>query len=126
MQYRTPLATARGLGSAREGVGHWKLQRLTALGNLILVAWFLLSCISLAGSGYAELRAWLASPVSASLMVLLVVSATTHARLGVQVVIEDYVHHEGLRIAALAALTLAAVALATAAVVAILKVSLGS
>jgi len=123
---RSPLAKARGLGAARSGVGHWTHQRLTALSNLLLVLWFVFSALALAGADYLEVRAWLASPVSASLMILLVISTFYHARLGVQVVIEDYVHHEGAKLAALAALTLVVVALAVTCIVAVLKVSLGS
>jgi succinate dehydrogenase / fumarate reductase membrane anchor subunit len=123
---RSPLAKARGLGAARSGVGHWTHQRLTAISNLLLVLWFVFSALALAGADYLEVRAWLASPVSASLMILLVISTFYHARLGVQVVIEDYVHHEGAKLAALAALTLVVVALAVTCIVAVLKVSLGS
>jgi succinate dehydrogenase / fumarate reductase membrane anchor subunit len=90
------------------------------------VLWFLFSAVALAGAGYAEVRAWLAAPVPASLMILLVISTFYHARLGVQVVIEDYVHHEGAKLAALAALTLVVIALAVACIVAVLKVSIGS
>jgi len=90
------------------------------------VLWFVFSAIALAGADYLEVRAWLASPVSASLMILLVISIVYHARLGVQVVIEDYVHHEGARVASLAAVTLVAIALAVACIVAVLKVSIGS
>jgi len=123
---RSPLAKARGLGAARSGVGHWTHQRLTAISNLLLVLWFVFSAMALAGADYVEVRAWLASPVSASLMILLVISTVYHARLGVQVVIEDYVHHEGARMASLAAVTLLAAALAVACIVAVLKVSIGS
>jgi succinate dehydrogenase / fumarate reductase membrane anchor subunit len=123
---RSPLAKARGLGAARSGVGHWTHQRLTAISNLLLVLWFVFSAMALAGADYLEVRAWLASPVSASLMILLVISTVYHARLGVQVVIEDYVHHEGARVASLAAVTLLAVALAVACIVAVLNVSIGS
>jgi len=128
MATRSPLAKARGLGAARSGVGHWTHQRLTAVSNLLLELWFVFSALALAlaGAGYAEVRAWLASPLSASLMILLVISTFYHARLGVQVVIEDYVHHEGAKLAALAALTLIVVALAVACIVAVLKVSIGS
>jgi succinate dehydrogenase / fumarate reductase, membrane anchor subunit len=126
MSTYSPLVKARGLGSARAGVGHWTHQRLTAIANLLLVLWFLFSAVALAGAGYAEVRAWLAAPVPASLMILLVISTFYHARLGVQVVIEDYVHHEGLKLAALAGLTLATIALAVACIVAVLKVSIGS
>jgi succinate dehydrogenase / fumarate reductase membrane anchor subunit len=126
MRSHPPIVKARGLGAARAGVGHWTHPRLTAIGNLLLVLWFVLSAIALAGADYAEVRAWLASPVAATLMILLVISTFYHARLGVQVVIEDYVHHEGAKLAALAALTLVVVALAVACIVAVLKVSIGS
>ncbi len=126
MQLRTPLAQIRGLGSAREGVGHWKMQRLTAVANVVLVSWFLISSVSLAGASYEETRAWLASPLSATCMLLLTTSAFYHAKLGLQVVIEDYVHHEGIKLAALLGITLACVALGVACAVAILKTSLGS
>ena len=96
----TPLARARGLGAAHGGVGHWKLQRLTAMSNAVLVLWFAFSAMALAGAGYEEVRAWLASPVTATLMILLVLSVFQHAPLGLQVIIEDYVHHPGIRIAA--------------------------
>ena len=126
MQLRTPIAQIRGLGSAREGVEHWKMQRLTAVANVLLVIWFLISAVSLAGATYDEARAWLASPVSASLMLLLIGSAFYHAKLGLQVVIEDYVHHEGAKIASLTAVTLGCIALGVACAVAVLKISLGS
>jgi succinate dehydrogenase / fumarate reductase membrane anchor subunit len=126
MASRTAIAKARGLGSAREGFGHWKLPRLTALGNVPLVLWFVFSAMALAGSSYAEFVAWLSSPLSATLMILLIASTFYHARLGVQVVIEDYVHHEGSRVASLAAVTLIIAALAAACIVAVLKVSIGS
>ncbi|MGI9491114.1 MAG: succinate dehydrogenase, hydrophobic membrane anchor protein [Geminicoccaceae bacterium] len=126
MQLRTPIAQTRGLGSAKEGVGHWKMQRLTALANIALVIWFLISAVSLAGATYEETRAWLASPMPTSLMLMLVISAFYHAKLGVQVVIEDYVHHEGIKLAALTAVTLLCIAFGIACAVAVLKTSLGS
>jgi succinate dehydrogenase / fumarate reductase membrane anchor subunit len=125
MAYRTPIAKVRGLGAARAGVGHWKMQRLTAISNLVLVLWFVFSAMALSGSGYEQVRAWLASPVSATLMVLLIISTFYHARLGLQVVIEDYVHHEGARIASLAALVLIAFGLAVACIVAVLAIAVG-
>jgi len=126
MQQRSPIASVRGLGAAREGVGHWKLQRLTALANVPLVLWFVFSAMALSSSDYEAVRAWLSSPITASLMVMLIISLFTHARLGVQVVIEDYVHHEGVKMASLAALTLAVWALGVACIIAVLKVAIGS
>jgi succinate dehydrogenase / fumarate reductase membrane anchor subunit len=122
----TPLARARGLGAARGGLGHWKAQRLTAISNAVLVLWFVFSAMALAGAGYDEIRAWLASPVAATLMILLIVSVFYHAPLGLQVIIEDYVHHPGIRIAAVILVRLVVAGLAVACIVAILMVALGS
>ena len=125
MAYRTSIARVRGLGAAHAGSGHWKAQRLTAIANLLLVLWFLFSAMALAGSGYVQMRAWLSSPISASLMVLLIVSTFSHARLGLQVVIEDYVHHEGLKIASLTAVALVVFGLGAACIVAVLTIAAG-
>ena len=125
MAYRTPIAKVRGLGAARSGLQHWKMQRLTALANVLLVLWFMFSAIALSGSGYGQVRAWLGSPVTASLVVLLIISTFYHARLGLQVVVEDYVHHEGARIASLVAIALIVLALAVACIVAVLTVAVG-
>ena len=125
MAYRTPIAKVRGLGAARSGLQHWKMQRLTAISNVLLVLWFMFSAMALSGSGYDQVRAWLASPVTASLVVLLIISTFYHARLGLQVVVEDYVHHEGARIASLVAIALIVLALAVACIVAVLTVAVG-
>ena len=125
MSLQTAIGRVRGLGSAREGVGHWKLQRLTAISNFVLVLWFVFSAASLAATDYETVRGWLASPVSATLMILLVISTFTHARLGLQVVVEDYVHHEGLKIGSIALLHLIIFGLGVACVVAVLMVATG-
>jgi succinate dehydrogenase / fumarate reductase, membrane anchor subunit len=125
MAYRTPIAKVRGLGAARSGLQHWKMQRLTAVSNVLLVLWFMFSAMALSGSGYDQVRAWLGSPVTASLVVLLIISTFYHARLGLQVVVEDYVHHEGARIASLVAIALIVLALAVACIVAVLTVAVG-
>jgi len=125
MAYRTPIAKVRGLGAARSGLQHWKMQRLTAISNVLLVLWFMFSAMALSGSGYEQVRAWLASPVTASLVVLLIISTFYHARLGLQVVVEDYVHHEGARIASLVAIALIVLALAVTCIVAVLTVAVG-
>jgi len=126
MALQTAIGRVRGLGSAREGVAHWKAQRLTAIANLVLVLWFVLAAASLADTSYETVRAWLASPLAATLMILFVISIFYHARLGVQVVIEDYVHHEGIKIVSLALVALVAFGLAVACVVAVLSVSFGT
>jgi succinate dehydrogenase / fumarate reductase membrane anchor subunit len=126
MALQTSIGKVRGLGAAREGTGHFKAQRLSAISNIVLVLWFVFSLATLPGSGYEQVRAWLGQPLPAILMILLIISVFYHARLGVQVVIEDYVHHEGTRVASLVALTLAAFGLAVACIVAVLRVMLGS
>ena len=126
MSAHTPLARARGLGAAHDGLGHWKAQRLTALANMVLLLWFVFSAATLAGAGYHEVRALLASPLATTLMILLIISVFYHAPIGLQVIVEDYVHHPGIRIAALILIRLLVCALAVACIVAVLMVALGS
>lgn len=93
MSLRTPLARVRHLGSAKDGTHHWWLQRVTAIALVPLALWFVASVVSLAGAGHAEVAAWAGGPLTATLLVLLLVATFYHAVLGLQVVIEDYVHH---------------------------------
>jgi succinate dehydrogenase / fumarate reductase membrane anchor subunit len=120
---RTDLARARGLGSAKEGTGHWWAQRLTAIALVPLTLWFTASVIALAGADLAAVRAWIANPVSAVLLLVLIAATFHHAQLGTQVVIEDYVHTEWLKIAAIVAVKFAAVLLAAIAAFAVLKIA---
>lgn len=122
---RTPLGRVRGLGAARSGTGHFWLQRLTAVATLALSIVFVGLLISLAGASHAAVTATLANPVVAILMLLFVISATVHMRIGMQVIIEDYVHHEGAKIAALMGNTFFAVVIGLSAVFALLKISFG-
>ena len=123
---RSTRAAARGLGSARHGTGHWILQRLTAIASVFTVLWFVAAMVSLSGAPYAEIRAWLGSNFNATMMILLVVSAYWHGALGLQTIIEDYVHGPALKLGSLVAVKLLAFALATSSIVAILKVAIGS
>ncbi len=100
----TPLGRVRGLGSAKSGTHHWLLQRFTAAGNILLVLWFLFSLTQFAGFDYDSLRGWIGQPLVAVPLMLMVVSVFWHFRIGLQVLIEDYVHDEGLKFAALALL----------------------
>jgi succinate dehydrogenase / fumarate reductase membrane anchor subunit len=126
MATRTHAVRFNAQGSAREGLAHWKLQRVTAIATAILGLWLVVSCISLAGAGYAEVRAWLARPIDTTLMILLVVAAFWHAHLGLREIVLDYVHRRGTKLASLIVLGFAIVAVGVASIVAILKVSFGS
>ena len=120
---RSPLGRARGLGSAKDGVEYWWLQRVTAGALAPLTVWFIASLIAHIGGDYASLLAWLRTPMAALLMALLMVTLFHHTALGLQVVIEDYVH-SGMKIPALLAVRLACLALAAAGVLATLRIAL--
>lgn len=87
----TSIGQVRGHGSAHEGAHHWLLQRYTALGNLTLIAWLIASALLLNDFSYGSIAKWLAHPVNSTAMILLVISTFWHARLGLQVLIEDYI-----------------------------------
>jgi len=91
-QLRDPLAVARGLGSAKDGTGQWWMQRLTAIALFLLAPWFAWLAISLVGADQQAARAALASPLTASLLLAFVLALFWHAQLGLQVIVEDYVH----------------------------------
>lgn len=96
----TGIGRVRGLGSARSGTHHWIVQRFTAIGNLVLVLWLVGSLVMLPAHDYAAITGWLAQPIVAVPMMLMIVSVFKHLRLGLQVLIEDYVHDDGLKFAA--------------------------
>ncbi|WP_341989234.1 succinate dehydrogenase, hydrophobic membrane anchor protein [Azorhizobium sp. AG788] len=122
---RTPLGRVRGLGSARSGTHEFFLQRLTALGNLILMIAFLVIVISLVGESYNTVHATLGNPFVAVVILLMLLSVTVHMRIGMQVVIEDYVHSEGLKVLAIIGNTFFTVVIGLAGAFAVLKISLG-
>ncbi len=93
MNMRNPLATARGLGSAKSGVHHWYAQRASAVLLILLIGWLIFAMIQLGGADHAKAEQFMAQPVNASFLVLLIVALLYHAVLGLQVVIEDYVHN---------------------------------
>jgi succinate dehydrogenase, hydrophobic membrane anchor protein len=122
---RTQLGRVRGLGAAHHGVGHWWAQRVTAVALVPLAVWFVASIVALAGADHAAVVDWIRNPVSAVLLVALIAAVFHHAQLGVQVVIEDYVHHEGVKIGSLLAVKAVLLLLALAAVFAVLRIALG-
>lgn len=119
---RTPLGRALGLGSAKEGVGHWWAQRMSALALVPLTVWFVASLVAMAGADYFSIRDWIGSPVVAGLLVLVIVATFYHTALGLQVIIEDYVHHPAVKVAGLLAVNAAAAVLALTGVLAVLTV----
>jgi succinate dehydrogenase / fumarate reductase membrane anchor subunit len=121
---RSPLARAQGLGSARGGVGHWRAERVSAVALVPLTLWFVASVIAHTGSDYPAFIAWLRTPFATVLMILLLIALFHHAALGLQVVIEDYVH-SGARFAVLIAMRLGCFAFASAGVVATLRIAFG-
>ncbi|MEZ5812574.1 MAG: succinate dehydrogenase, hydrophobic membrane anchor protein [Rhizobiaceae bacterium] len=122
---RTPLGKVRGSGTAREGTEHFWRQRLTAIANVPLVLFFVGLLISLNGADHATVRSVLANPLVAVLMILMIGSALYHMRLGMQVIIEDYVHGEGMKIVLLVLNTFFTVVVAALSVFALLKIAFG-
>ncbi len=126
MEMRTALGRARGLGSAKEGVGHWWAQRVTAIALVPLSIWFVCSVISLIGADYVTYANWIGTFGNALLMILTVLVLFYHAALGMQVVIEDYVGGEGARITALLLSRFVLFVLAASCVLAVILVAMRS
>ena len=120
---RSPLGHAIGLGSAKEGVEHWWTERVTAVALVPLTLWFVASIIAHTGSDYASFIAWVRTPFTTILMILLLIALFYHTALVLQVVIEDYVH-SGAKIPAVVAMRLGCFALAAAGIVATLRIAL--
>lgn len=124
-QYRTPLKTAVGLGSAKYGVQHFMLQRLTAVALVLLGVWFIWLALKMLNLDYAAAHALIAQPLNALLMLAFVIAVFWHAQLGLQVVVEDYVHTSGWQLALQIAIKFLCFLGAAASVLAILRIALG-
>lgn len=122
-QLRTPLSKVKGHGSAKEGTGHFWSQRVTAIAMIPLVLWLCFSIASLPGMSKVDIQAWLSNPFTAVLMILLIMTGFYHAKLGIQVVIEDYVGDHGLRTAAIIATALLFVLLAVLGVFSVMRIA---
>jgi succinate dehydrogenase / fumarate reductase membrane anchor subunit len=122
---RTPLARVRGLGSAREGTEHFWRLRLTAVANIPLTLFFLGFLIALNGADHATVKAAFASPFVALMFLLVLVSGLYHMRLGMQVIIEDYIHGEGAKVALVMLNTFFSIAVGAASVYALIKLAFG-
>ncbi|MFQ3596409.1 MAG: succinate dehydrogenase, hydrophobic membrane anchor protein [Sphingomonadaceae bacterium] len=120
------IKRVRGLGAARAGAHHWWVQRVTAAGNLLLLAWFAASLVLLPDLARSTVVAWVSLPLNAILLALLAVSAVWHMRLGVQVMLEDYLKAEGTRRLAFLLLDFYAVVIVAVSLFAILKIAVGA
>ncbi len=120
---RTPLGKVRGLGAAKEGAHHFIAQRVTAIALLLLVPWFLISLLLAVRGGYNEAVAWIGEPVNAVLILLGVGAALYHMRIGMQVVIEDYIAKAGTKAVLLILNTFIVVVFFAAAAFAVLKIA---
>ena len=120
----TPLARARGLGSAKSGLHHWWHQRVSAVAMVGLVSWMVVLLLSLVDADYQTALNMLAHPVNATVVVLFVAVGLWHASLGLQVVLEDYVANEGVRLIAILAVKMAASVTAILAILSVFKVAL--
>jgi succinate dehydrogenase / fumarate reductase, membrane anchor subunit len=126
MNLQTPLARARGLGTAKKGVQHWWWQRLTAVALVPLCLWFIGTIVTMQASDYSTVVNWIQSPLVSGLLVFLIAALFYHTQLGLQAVIEDYVHSEWVKITALIVAQFLMILLTLTAVIAVLKIALGA
>ena len=122
----TELGRVRGLGAAKSGTEHWWLQRATAVSNFALLTWFVLSLLRLPSLDHDTVVTWIRQPLVAVPLLLLIVSVFAHFRLGVQVMIEDYVHTRGNKLLAILALNLYVIAGGVVAAFCVLKIAFGA
>ena len=122
---KTPLAKVHGLGSAKDGTHHWWMQRVTAVANIPLVIFMVVSFVGNAGKGHAEWVAWMQQPLVSVLVILFVANFCYHMRLGLQVIVEDYVHDSGTRVATMLFITFACVLIAALSILSVLRIAFG-
>ncbi len=125
MSLRSPLGKVMGLGSAKEGTGHWWMQRVTAIALIGLGLWFMISLVAIGDFGYRSTVAWLARPLNAVLLSSFVLTMLYHSKLGVQIVIEDYVGSPAWKVGGLLLSVFVHLLLAMAGVIAILRIGAG-
>lgn len=122
-KHNDALKRAKGLGSAHHGVEHWMSQKITAIANLPLVLWLVYSIVDLKGASYEAFTSWLAEPINAVLMILLTISVCYHAKLGAQVIVEDYISCTWFRMVKLIGQKLFFFAIAVAMIFSVLKIA---
>jgi succinate dehydrogenase / fumarate reductase, membrane anchor subunit len=123
MTLRSPVGRVLGLGAAKEGAAHWWSQRVTSVALALLTLWFVSALLRMPELSHGVVVAWIAAPLNAVLLLLLIGTLVYHSQLGVQVVVEDYVHYHGLKIATMLLLTFAHVAAAALAIFAVLRIA---
>jgi len=121
----TSIGKVRGLGSAHHGAHHWLVQRFTAVGNLVLTLWLATSFVLLPDMSHATVSGWLSKPLPATAMILLVISTFWHARLGLQVLIEDYIQETGMKFGLVTLLNLATIGGGAFAIFSVARLALG-
>ena len=121
----TSIGRVRGLGAAHHGTGHWLAQRFTAVGNLVLVTWLVISLATMPAYDYETMHQWLSQPLAATAMILLILTTFYHARLGVQMMAEDYVHEDGGKLASIILLNTIPLAGAVFCIVCVIRIALG-
>ena len=126
MSLRSPVGRVLGLGSAGEGVGHWWTQRVSSVALVLLGLWFVFSLVRMPDVSYGVVTAWIASPLNAVLLSLLIGTMVYHSMLGVQVVVEDYVGNHGAKIVTMLLLNFLHYVLAALGIFAVLRIALGS
>jgi succinate dehydrogenase / fumarate reductase membrane anchor subunit len=125
MDYRTPLKRAQGLGASHHGTSHWWMQRLSAVAMVPLMLWLVVGLATHTGGGYEGTVGWLGNPVNAVVLIIAFAVLFYHASLGLQVVLEDYVSHKGVRLALVTGVRFLAVLLAVSAIFALLTIAFG-
>ncbi|MBC8337335.1 MAG: succinate dehydrogenase, hydrophobic membrane anchor protein [Rhodospirillales bacterium] len=127
MEFRSTLSKVRGRGLSKEGgTGHWWAERMTAVALIPLTIWFVISALSMVGADYAQFRAWIGDHGNAVLLILLTIAVYHHGQLALQVIIEDYIHHEVAHFTALIMVKLGAVFLAVYTIFAVARLAFGS
>lgn len=121
----TPLSKVRGLGSAKDGTHHWLTHRITAVANIPLTIFFVVSIVGNAGKGHAEWVAWIKQPLVSVLLILFIANFTHHMRSGLQEVVEDYVHNHGPKFVATLAIKFACILIAALSIFSILRIAFG-
>ncbi len=126
MSFRSPLARAQGLGSAKDGISHWWTTRLTAVALIPLVIWVIYGLVQLAGADYLQIKSWVANPVNSVALICLMLALSYHSSLGVHVVTEDYVRRQWLRRIIIVLVYFLKVLIAVTSIFAILKIAFGA